>query len=245
MPLKILLNGSKGRMGLAIADCAQANDASIAAACDAGDNASTVIGGCEAVIDFSFHEVTPGIAALAAEHKLPLVIGTTGHTTKERSDILAAVENKIPIVWAGNYSVGVNTLNFLTRKAAGILGKKYEPELIEMHHHHKKDAPSGTAERLLEILKDAYAYKDENVTHGREGLTGARPQKEIGVHAVRGGDIVGEHTVYFIGEGERIELTHKASDRKIFAQGAVRAAHWAVGKAPGIYNMEDVLGLVN
>lgn len=245
MPLKILLNGSKGRMGLAIADCAQANDASIAAACDAGDNASTVIGGCEAVIDFSFHEVTPGIAALAAEHKLPLVIGTTGHTTKERSDILAAVENKIPVVWAGNYSVGVNTLNFLTRKAAGILGKKYEPELIEMHHHHKKDAPSGTAERLLEILKDAYAYKDENVTHGREGLTGARPQKEIGVHAVRGGDIVGEHTVYFIGEGERIELTHKASDRKIFAQGAVRAAHWAVGKAPGIYNMEDVLGLVN
>lgn len=245
MPLKILLNGSKGRMGLAIADCAQANDASIAAACDAGDNASTVIGACEAVIDFSFHEVTPGIAALAAEHKLPLVIGTTGHTTKERSDILAAVENKIPVVWAGNYSVGVNTLNFLTRKAAGILGKKYEPELIEMHHHHKKDAPSGTAERLLEILKDAYAYKDENVTHGREGLTGARPQKEIGVHAVRGGDIVGEHTVYFIGEGERIELTHKASDRKIFAQGAVRAAHWAVGKAPGIYNMEDVLGLVN
>lgn len=245
MPLKILLNGSKGRMGLAIADCAQANDASIAAACDAGDNASTVVGACEAVIDFSFHEVTPGIAALAAEHKLPLVIGTTGHTTKERSDILAAVENKIPVVWAGNYSVGVNTLNFLTRKAAGILGKKYEPELIEMHHHHKKDAPSGTAERLLEILKDAYAYKDENVTHGREGLTGARPQKEIGVHAVRGGDIVGEHTVYFIGEGERIELTHKASDRKIFAQGAVRAAHWAVGKAPGIYNMEDVLGLVN
>lgn len=245
MPLKILLNGAKGRMGLAIADCAEANDATITAACDAGDEASTVIGGCEAVIDFSFHEVTPGIAALAAEHELPLVIGTTGHTPEERGAILGAVENKIPVVWAGNYSVGVNTLNFLTRKAAGILGEKYEPELMEMHHHHKKDAPSGTAERLIEILKDAYAYKDENVTHGREGLTGARPEKEIGVHAIRGGDIVGEHTVYFIGEGERIELTHKASDRKIFAQGAVRAAHWAVGKAPGIYNMEDVLGLVD
>jgi 4-hydroxy-tetrahydrodipicolinate reductase len=114
---------------------------------------------------------------------------------------------------------------------------------MEMHHHHKKDAPSGTAERLIEILKEAYAYSDADVTHGREGLTGARPEKEIGVHAIRGGDIVGEHTVYFIGEGERIELTHKASDRTIFAQGAVRAAHWAIGKAAGIYNMEDVLGL--
>ncbi|PXA03993.1 4-hydroxy-tetrahydrodipicolinate reductase [Coraliomargarita sinensis] len=245
MPLKILLNGSKGRMGVAIANCAEDNDAMIAAACDAGDDASAVISGCEAVIDFSFHEVTPKIAVLAAEHKLPLVIGTTGHTSEERSAILSAVEGKIPVVWAGNYSVGVNTLNFLTRKAAQILGEKYEPELMEMHHHHKKDAPSGTAERLIEILKESYDYSDEHVTHGRQGLTGARPQKEIGVHAIRGGDIVGEHTVYFIGDGERIELTHKASDRKIFAQGAVRAAHWAVGKSPGVYNMEDVLGLVD
>jgi len=243
MPLKILLNGSKGRMGLAIADCAGDNDAVIAAACDAGDDPASVIDACGAVIDFSFHEVTPEISVLAAEHKLPLVIGTTGHTPEERKAILAAVENRIPVVWAGNYSVGVNTLNFLTRKAAQILGETYEPEVMEMHHHHKKDAPSGTAERLIEILKDAYAYTDENVTHGREGLTGARPRKEIGVHAIRGGDIVGEHTVYFIGDGERIELTHKASDRKIFAQGAVRAAHWAVGKDPGVYNMEDVLGL--
>jgi len=245
MPLKILLNGSKGRMGLAISDCAEANDAIIAAACDAGDDASAVIADCEAVIDFSYHEVTPDTAALAAREKLPLVIGTTGHTPEERSAILEAVEGKIPVVWAGNYSVGVNTLNYLTRKAAGILGGKYEPEVMEMHHHHKKDAPSGTAERLIEILKDAYDYSDENVTHGREGLTGARPKKEIGVHAIRGGDIVGEHTVYFIGEGERIELTHKASDRKIFARGAVRAAHWAVGKEPGVYNMEDVLGLTD
>ena len=245
MPLKILLNGSKGRMGVAIADCAEANDAVIAASCDVGDDASAVIGDCEAVIDFSFHEVTPVIAALAVEHNLPLIIGTTGHTTEERSAILATVDGKIPVVWAGNYSVGVNTLNYLTRKAATILGEKYEPEVMEMHHHHKKDAPSGTAERLIEILKDAYALSDENVIHGREGLIGARPEKEIGVHAIRGGDIVGEHTVYFIGEGERVELTHKATDRKIFAQGAVRAAHWAVGKAPGVYNMEDVLGLID
>lgn len=245
MPLKILLNGSKGRMGLAISDCAEANDATIAAACDAGDDASAAAADCEAVIDFSFHEVTPEIAALAAKHKLPLVIGTTGHTPEERGAILKAVEGEIPVVWAGNYSVGVNTLNYLTRKAAGILGENYEPEVVEMHHHHKKDAPSGTAERLIQILKDAYGYKDENVTHGREGLTGPRPRKEIGVHAIRGGDIVGEHTVYFIGDGERIELTHKASDRKIFAQGAIRAAHWAIGKEAGVYNMEDVLGLVD
>ena len=141
--------------------------------------------------------------------------------------------------------MGVNTLNYLTRKAAAILGEQYEPELMEMHHHHKKDAPSGTAERLIEILQDAYALSDDQVTHGRAGLIGARPAKEIGVHAIRGGDIVGEHTVYFIGDGERVELTHKATDRKIFAQGAIRAAQWAVGKTPGIYNMEDVLGLVD
>lgn len=245
MPLKILLNGSKGRMGLAIADCAEAQDAVIAASCDVGDDASKVIGECEAVIDFSFHEVTAEIAALAAKHQLPLVIGTTGHTPDKRAAILSAVDGKIPVVWAGNYSVGVNTLNYLTRKAATILGQAYEPEVLEMHHHHKKDAPSGTAERLIEILKESYHYSDENVTHGREGLVGARPEKEIGVHAIRGGDIVGEHTVYFIGDGERLELTHKASDRRIFAQGAVRAAHWAVGKAPGVYNMEDVLGLTD
>ena len=245
MPLKILLNGSRGRMGVAIINVAEANNAVIASACDHGDDPSAHIAECDAVIDFSFHEVTPGIAELAAANNLPLVIGTTGHTEDERAAILKAVEGKIPVVWAGNYSVGVNTLNYLTRKAAAILGEQYEPEVLEMHHHHKKDAPSGTAERLIEILREEYSLEKEQVVHGREGLVGARPRKEIGVHAIRGGDIVGEHTVFFCGEGERIELTHRATDRKIFAQGAVRAAQWAVGKAPGIYNMEDVLGLVD
>jgi 4-hydroxy-tetrahydrodipicolinate reductase len=245
MALNILLNGSRGRMGVAISNIAAANNAVIASACDAGDDPSANIAKCDAIIDFSFHEITPGIAELAVAHNLPLIIGTTGHTAAEKSAILSTVEGKIPVVWAGNYSVGVNTLNYLTRKAATILGEQYEPEVLEMHHHHKKDAPSGTAERLIEILKDSYALSDEQVVHGREGLVGARPRKEIGVHAIRGGDIVGEHTVYFCGEGERVELTHRATDRKIFAQGSVRAAHWAVGKAPGIYNMEDVLGLVD
>lgn len=243
MPLKLLLNGSRGRMGLAIAEIAESNNAVIQGACDAGDDASSFVSECEAIIDFSFHEVTPLMAALAVEHSLPLIIGTTGHTAEERALILETVDGRIPVVWAGNYSIGVNTLNYLTRKAAGILKQGYEPEVLEMHHHHKKDAPSGTAERLIDILQEGYALKDEQVIHGREGLVGARPRQEIGVHAIRGGDIVGEHTVFFCGQGERIELTHRATDRKIFAQGAVRAAHWAVGKEPAVYNMEDVLGL--
>jgi 4-hydroxy-tetrahydrodipicolinate reductase len=245
MALKILLNGSRGRMGIAIANIAEANNAVIAAACDAGDHPCESVANCEAIIDFSFHEITLSMAELAVTNQIPLVIGTTGHTAGEKESILNAVKGKIPVVWAGNYSVGVNTLNYLTRKAATILGEQYEPEVLEMHHHDKKDAPSGTAERLIEILRDSYELSTDQVVHGREGLVGARPRKEIGVHAIRGGDIVGEHTVYFCGEGERIELTHRATDRKIFAQGAVRAAHWAVGKTPGVYNMEDVLGLVD
>lgn len=245
MALQILLNGSRGRMGVAISNIAEANNAVIASACDAGDNPRENVANCEAIIDFSFHEITLDMAELAVANQVPLVIGTTGHTAKEKEAILKTVEGKIAVVWAGNYSVGVNTLNYLTRKAATILGEQYEPEVLEMHHHDKKDAPSGTAERLIEILRDSYELGTDQVVHGREGLVGARPRKEIGVHAIRGGDIVGEHTVYFCGEGERIELTHRATDRKIFAQGAVRAAHWAVGKAAGVYNMEDVLGLTD
>lgn len=243
--LKILLIGSQGRMGKAIQEIAESNGATIVAACDAGDDPAPHIVSCDAVIDFSFHEVTASIAALAAAHQRPLVIGTTGHNEQERSAILQAIKGKIPVVWAGNYSVGVNTLNYLTRKAAAILGNTYEPEVMEMHHHDKKDAPSGTAERLIEILRAEYRLQDNQVVHGREGQVGARPVDEIGVHALRGGDIVGEHTVYFCGTGERIELTHRATDRKIFAQGAIRAAVWATGKPDGLYNMEDVLGLVD
>lgn len=245
MALKILLNGARGRMGLAITDIAEAHDTVITAACDTSDNPAQHIDQCEAVIDFSTHDATLKIAELAAEKKLPLVIGTTGHSPESREKIINTIKNEIPVVWAGNFSVGVNTLNYLTKKAAAILGEQFEPEVLEMHHHHKKDAPSGTAERLIEILREAYQLNKNHVVHGREGLVGARPGKELGVHAIRGGDIVGEHTVYFCGEGERIELTHRATNRKIFAQGALRAAHWATGKYPGIYNMEDVLGLVD
>ena len=245
MPLPILLNGAKGRMGQAIIEIAEANDAILAAACDQGDRAEDHIENCQAVIDFSFHQATLPIAQLAAAQNKPLVIGTTGYSEEEKQAILDATTSQIPVVWAGNYSVGVNTLNYLTRKAAAILGPKFDPEVLELHHHHKVDAPSGTAERLIEILRQGYDFTPEQTVHGRQGIVGARPQREIGVHAVRGGDIVGEHTVYFCGQGERIELTHRATDRRIFAQGAVRAAHWAVGQKPGLYNMEDVLGLTD
>ncbi|MFP4203492.1 MAG: 4-hydroxy-tetrahydrodipicolinate reductase [Opitutales bacterium] len=243
MALQILLNGAQGRMGQAILDAAESQGANIAAACDVGDDPAERIADCDAVIDFSFHEATPQIARLAAEHKRALVIGTTGHSQEEEASILQTIHGQIPVVWAGNYSVGVNTLNYLTRKAAEILGSDYEAEVLEMHHHHKKDAPSGTARQLLDILHAVRGTGEKQVTHGREGQTGARPAEQIGVHAIRGGDIVGEHTVFFCGEGERLELTHKASDRKIFAQGALRAAQWAATQAPGLYRMEDVLGL--
>lgn len=242
MSLSILLNGSLGRMGQAIIKTAPEQNAQIAAAIDKGDDPALHIAGAQVVIDFSFHSVTPQIVALAAKHKLPVVIGTTGHTAEEREAILAHTAT-IPVIWAGNYSVGVNLLFHLVGQAARILDATYATEIIEMHHRHKVDAPSGTAERLLEVVLEARKLNRSHVRHGREGLIGARPQDEVGMHALRGGDVVGDHTVLFAGEGERLELTHKASDRRIFAAGAIRAAHWATSQKPGLYNMEDVLGL--
>ena len=240
--IRILLNGAKGRMGQAIIAAARGENGVIALSLDINDDYPASADNIDVAIDFSSHEATPGLVAWAAAHKIPVVIGTTGHTDDERTSILSHVDS-IPVVWAGNYSVGINVLNYLTAKAAAILKPHYNPEVIEMHHRHKKDAPSGTAEKLVQILKDIYQLSDEECTHGRKGLPGARPDNEIGVHSIRGGDIVGEHTVIFAGEGERIELTHRAGDRKIFAVGAIRAAQWVRGNAAGLYSMEDVLDL--
>jgi 4-hydroxy-tetrahydrodipicolinate reductase len=150
----------------------------------------------------------------------------------------------IPIVFSPNFSVGVNALFWLTRKAAEMLGPDFDLEIAETHHRLKKDAPSGTAKKLAEILCEVrkldYA---KNVAHGREGMIGERPAAEIGMHSIRGGDVVGDHTVTFAGRGERLELTHKASSRETFAAGALRAAKWAAGRPAGLYSMEDVLGL--
>jgi 4-hydroxy-tetrahydrodipicolinate reductase len=180
----------------------------------------------------------------ALKHGTRLVIGTTGHSDAERALIYEAAKT-IPIVYAPNFSIGVNTLFWLTRHAARILGNDhFDIEVTEMHHRHKIDAPSGTARRLLEILNEETntSYNDD-IVHGRFGLTGARPGKEIGMHTLRGGDVVGDHTVIFAADGERVELTHKASSRLTFASGAVKAAQWLTTQPAGLYDMQDVLGL--
>jgi 4-hydroxy-tetrahydrodipicolinate reductase len=148
------------------------------------------------------------------------------------------------MVISSNYSTGVNTLFWLTKKAAEILGPGFDLEIVEMHHRLKKDAPSGTAKTLAEILAEVREQQLENVLrHGRKGMVGGRTQQEIGMHAVRGGDVVGDHTVIFATNGERVELSHKASSRDTFANGALRAAQWVVRRQPGLYDMQDVLGL--
>jgi len=242
MPINVLLNGAKGRMGQAITAAAVTADAVITSACDQGDDPAAHIAECDVVIDFSFHEATPPLARLAAEYGKPMVIGATGHTAEERTAILESAKT-IPMVWAGNFSIGVNVLFHLVGKAARLLSPEYEAEIIEMHHHSKLDAPSGTAERLIEQVLEARGWERDAVRHGREGQAGARPNEEIGVHAVRGGSIVGDHQVLFAGPHERVTLAHHAEDRGIFARGALHAAKWVIGKPAGRYNMEDVLGL--
>jgi 4-hydroxy-tetrahydrodipicolinate reductase len=242
MSISILLNGSRGRMGLAVAEAAPGSGVTIGAATDQGDDPSAVIGPVDVVVDFSSHKATRGLLELAAAHSKPVVIGTTGHTAEEKASLLGLAA-RVPCVWAGNFSVGVNLLFALTRRAARALGEDYDTEVIEMHHRMKKDAPSGTAARLLEIILEERKLERSALRHGRSGITGERPRSEVGVHALRGGDVIGDHTVIFAGAGERIELVHRASDRAVFAQGALRAAKWVVGRPPGVYDMQDVLGL--
>lgn len=242
MSLKILLNGARGRMGQTIAAVAGEMNATVAAAVDVGDDPAAHIAGCDVIIDFSSHHSTGKLLELAVSHRKSIVIGTTGHAADEKQRLLALAA-KVPCVWAGNFSVGVNLLFALTRRATAVLGADYDTEVIEMHHRFKKDAPSGTAARLLEIILEERKLSADALKHGRSGITGERPPTEVGVHALRGGDVVGDHTVLFAALGERIELTHKASDRGIFARGAVRAAHWVLGRPAGVYDMQDVLGL--
>jgi len=242
--IKVIINGYKGRMGQALVNCApQHRGLELAGKVDAGDDFAAIIGQSDVVIDFSSHAATVDVAALCARHKKALVIGTTGNSDTDTFEI-RRLAKEIPMVWASNFSTGVNTLFWLTRKAAEILGPDFDLEVIEMHHRLKKDAPSGTAKTLAEILAEVRKLKlNEAARHGREGIVGERTQSEIGVHSIRGGDVVGDHTVVFANTGERVELTHKASSRDTFANGALRAAEWVVRQKPGIYDMQDVLGL--
>jgi 4-hydroxy-tetrahydrodipicolinate reductase len=242
--IKVLVTGCKGRMGQAVSAAVEANPASaIGAQMDVGDSLPDALAKCDTVVDFSSHHFTVELLAECLKQKKSLVIGTTGHTDEELAAIRDA-SKKLPVVFASNFSVGVNTLFWLTRKAAELLGDAFDLEVIEMHHRMKKDAPSGTARTLVEILADVRGLSyDKDTRHGRHGDVGARAPVEIGVHALRGGDVVGDHTVVFANVGERVELTHKASSRDTFANGSVRAAVWLAGKPAGLYDMQDVLGL--
>ena len=241
---RLIIIGSQGRMGRALAACAgNFSGLQVIAQVDRGDDLRMVIGEADVLVDFSYHAATAEIAALCAKNKKPLVIGTTGQSAADRPKILK-VKSKIPVVWASNFSTGVNALFWLTRKAAEILGPGFDLKVIEMHHRLKKDAPSGTAKSLAEILADVRRLSLETAArHGRVGIVGERTAAEIGIHSIRGGDVVGDHTVIFANTGERLELTHKASSRDTFANGALRAALWIVKQKPGLYDMQDVLGL--
>ncbi|MGB9713202.1 4-hydroxy-tetrahydrodipicolinate reductase [Dissulfurimicrobium hydrothermale] len=266
--IRAIVAGAGGRMGGRIINIIEADkDITLAAAFErkgsrfAGQDAGIVAGlnralgiivqeGLEGVIDegdvlidFTFHEATLNHARIAAGAKKPMVIGTTGLSAAEIDEI-RNLARSFPCVLAPNMSVGVNLLYKLVEMAAKTLGDDYDIEIIEAHHRMKKDAPSGTALQIGRVAAAAVGRKLEEVgVYARHGLIGERTAKEIGIQTVRAGDIVGEHTVLFGGIGERIELVHKASSRDTFAKGAVRAAKWVVGKGPGLYDMQDVLGL--
>jgi 4-hydroxy-tetrahydrodipicolinate reductase len=241
---KVIITGSKGRMGRVLLACAtHFPEVHVVGQIDRDDDLRAVVAQGDVVIDFSSHQATAAIAELCAEHRKAMVIGTTGHSNEDRSHI-TRLSSRIPMVLSSNFSTGVNTLFWLTRKAAEILGPDFDLEVVEMHHRLKRDAPSGTARTLAEILAKARQQQLEKVLrHGREGIVGERTATEIGMHAVRGGDVVGDHTVIFAGLGERVELSHKASSRETFANGALRAAQWVANRPPGLYDMQDVLGL--
>ena len=223
---RVLLIGAAGRMGKTVVALAR-NDRQIdiVAQCDLGDSIELAMENCDVAIDFSHADAITEVCRAALHHRRPLVIGTTGHSQEQRRTVEEAARS-VAIVFASNFSVGVNVLFWLTRKAVELLGSDFDAEIIETHHKMKKDAPSGTAKTLAETLKAA-----QKTGH------------EIAIQSIREGDVVGEHTVIFSRPGERLELTHRAANREIFACGAVRAAKWIVGKPAGLYSMHDVLGL--
>ncbi len=195
----------------------------------------------DGIIDFSAPVALQAHLDFAVQNTCALAIGTTGLTDTHFEAIRAAAKS-IPIVWAPNFSVGINLSAKLVKLAAQVLGNDFDVEIIEAHHNLKKDAPSGTALKFLKIVQETFQTND--VVYGREGIVGARPKTQIGVHAVRGGDIVGDHTILFAGQGERVEITHKASSRETFARGALRALKTIIGKKPRLYEIEELFGLL-
>ena len=241
--MKIAIVGAAGRMGRKLIELSKDAGLEVAAQIDVAEGyARSWTAGVEGVIDFSYHTSVPAFVTQAATEGIPYVIGTTGLTPDEQKTVDAAAQ-KIPIVQSGNYSLGINLLLELVKKAASILESGYDIEVTEMHHRHKKDAPSGTALMLARSAAEGRG-RDNDFIYGRHGDIGERPIGEIAIHALRGGSVVGDHTVMFAGELERVELTHKAQDRAAFAAGALKALVWAKGRAAGIYTMRHVLGFI-
>jgi 4-hydroxy-tetrahydrodipicolinate reductase len=224
--VRALLIGAAGRMGKTISDLASGDPKiDIIVRCDLGDPIELPMKNCDVAIDFSHADAITEVSVAALQHRKPLVIGTTGHSQEQRR-LIEETAQSLPVVFASNFSIGVNVLFWLTRKAAEQLGGDFDAEIIETHHKMKKDAPSGTAKTLAEVLK---ATK--------------KTQTEIPIQSIREGDVVGEHAVIFRGPSERLELTHRATSREIFARGALHAAKWIINQPPGLYSMQDVLGL--
>lgn len=262
----VAILGAAGRMGrMLIAAAAKTPGLKLAAAIEQSGHPllgkdSGIVAGIEATgvpitdaasaaaadvyVDFTFHAAVPGnITNAIAKGARGYVLATTGLTDEEKASMLDA-SKKIPFVHAANMSLGVNVLLDLVKRAAALLDPSYDIEIVEMHHRHKKDAPSGTALALANSAADGRDVKlDDVAIYGREGISGERPEGQIALHALRGGEVVGDHTVIFAGEFERVEISHKAASRASFAKGALLAANWLPGHEPGIYSMRDVLGL--
>ncbi|MQA92377.1 MAG: 4-hydroxy-tetrahydrodipicolinate reductase [Gemmatimonas sp.] len=261
VPTRILISGATGRMGRTVARLAAADpDFIVVGGLDregASDppeevpevatpaNPGSLLGSADVVIDFSAPAFLRQVLTTRSESgdTTGLVVGTTGLSSEDRI-LLERASESAPVLTAANFSVGVNLLLMLAEQAAASLGQRFDVEIVETHHRRKEDAPSGTALALGEAVASGRSVDlDEVRRDGRSGRPGPRPDGEIGFHSLRGGDVIGEHHVHFIGELERIDLTHRAEDRAVFAAGALRAARWLAAQKPGFYSMRDVLGL--
>jgi 4-hydroxy-tetrahydrodipicolinate reductase len=252
--MKIAIAGAGGRMGRTLTEAVLADrDLELAAALDVagspalgeeiGRTKVTADVGMAALADVLIDFTRPEGTLAHLKHARAMVIGTTGFSAGQKGAVSDAAK-RIPIVMAANFAVGVNAVYKLAETAARILGEGYDVEIVEAHHRHKVDAPSGTALKLGEVIASVFKQNlSSSAVHGRHGDTGERQARQIGFHAIRGGDIVGEHTVIFAGVGERVEVTVRSQSRMTYALGALRAAKWLKGRAPGLYDMGDVLGL--
>lgn len=241
---RIAINGSKGKMGQALIEAINSSSQSdFGAGFDKGDNLIDLISNFEVLIDFSRPEASLNALAVCKDAGKAMVIGTTGFTDSEL-ELIGQASKEIPIVFAPNMSIGVNLTLKILETSAKVIGPDSSIEIIEAHHRYKVDSPSGTALKMGEVIANALGRDlSECAVYGREGIEEPRDMNTIGFSSIRGGDVVGEHTVAFFMDGERVEITHKASSRMIYANGAVRAANWLSDKSSGLYSMQDVLEL--